>query len=246
MKVLSPSQKIFLLLSIFICTGLFLNGALGVLSFDKKHSEFTAEKLTAIALNVKQPLEYGLALGLGLSEMTQLDDLLEQVIGKHDSIDFVGIVDADGFDVLSKKRNEKTVVPEKDFLLTEVSMNGFRKFSSGALNGIAVTLINSFGVESGYLVLTYNDNETRVATWKAGTFIVPFTVGSVIVLLLLAFLLNRKAFTKVHRLVEESEKCIDSLSHGKGVINIQANTLDSEELSAYQRSVSEIVKSGKV
>lgn len=197
------------ILLLVVCVMVFLNYT----KFQKVFSVFYQSRIDYVIKDMKQAVEFSLGMGLPLSNLKNIQDLIDRVRKEDKQIIAIQVIDPSGdvlFTTQKGAAGDKTV-PEAWMTKTKSTSDIWTIHDAEAMV-IGVALLNAIDQVSGSMVLKYSrsyyDGLLKEMLWDMAKIGVLILVGGTILALVLAFLMfdrTMQGFVRVSRMLNRIE-----------------------------------------
>lgn len=206
-------------------------------NFEKDLHSFVRSRFLVVAQDLKASVEYGLNLGLGLKELKNVQQLIEESSQRDPDIGSLMVVDGSGTILFHSDQQQVGSTTPAAWLNNELLQRQGPALhrSSGPEQQTILPIVNHFNIMVGALVLSYpskviEEPKAEMRAFLLRRFLLIFAIFSLANLLLL-YPLTSSLLAGVNELAEDLEKLNRDPEQGGSL------TTQTELSAPYQRFV---------
>lgn len=201
---------VWLVLLAGLGAGLYMHyGKFTAVAAEMAHSRFQV-----LAQDIRNSAEGGLALGLGIGELRNIQGLLDRTKAEADDIRSVAVADARGLVLFDTERGQtERSLPEAQVaaIAAQASVNGAWAAMKGEDALLGVPILNAFQVPVGVVLLRYDASMLETVTAKALDEMLRSLLVIVAGITLVTVPLVMWSFSSVRRTFREMHAAAESL-----------------------------------
>lgn len=209
-------QKLGTTICLILVFAVALSSLLNYFNFEKNYSDIVRSRYAVLVKDLAHTVEYGLGLGLGLSTMDGVPELLAEVKAGDPQIRFVQVFDAQGQVLFDTGAAVGETVPAA---WQAAAFRGEATAEWGLEDGgallVGVPLRNSFNQLEGSLVLGFDKSEVALPVHQVLLSLLQQSAITIALFALLSVLLVMMMVRGLVRALKNMQSSLDAVLHGR-------------------------------